>query len=252
MKHHRHKPGFKFVVEPVEFGKYTERELLQYCLGATLYMPGTRDTMDSILNKKWPELTSMVMCLEDAIAEHDLAEAESNVLNTLNKIKNALDNGNISSNDLPLFIIRVRNVDQFKEFSKKLTKEQVGLITAFNFPKFTSQNGQDYLKHLEYLNTVHDEIIYGMPILESPSIAFKETRLQELLDIRDILMQYKDLILNVRTGATDISSCFGVRRGIDYSIYDIVTVKHCITDILNILGRSDTDFVISAPVCEYF
>ena len=40
MKHHRHKPGFKFVVEPVEFGKYTERELLQYCLGATLYMPG--------------------------------------------------------------------------------------------------------------------------------------------------------------------------------------------------------------------
>ena len=126
----------------------------------------------------------MVMCLEDAIAEHDLAEAESNVLNTLNKIKNALDNGNISSNDLPLFIIRVRNVDQFKEFSKKLTKEQVGLITAFNFPKFTSQNGQDYLKHLEYLNTVHDEIIYGMPILESPSIAFKETRLQELLDIR--------------------------------------------------------------------
>ena len=64
-------------------------------------------------------------------------------------------------------------------------------------------------------------------------------------------MQYKDLILNVRTGATDISSCFGVRRGIDYSIYDIVTVKDCITDILNILGRYDTDFVISAPVWEY-
>lgn len=252
MKHHRSKPYFEFIVEPVEFNKYTERELLQYCLGATMYMPGTRNITDSILNKKWPELTSMVMCFEDAIAEEDIAEAENNVLETLENINKALDNGVISSNELPLFILRVRSMEQFKEFSKRLTKEHVRLICAFNFPKFTSENGQEYLKHLSHLNEVHDEIIYGMPILESPSIAYKETRLQELLKIRDILLQYRELILNVRTGATDISSCFGVRRGIDYSIYDILTVKECITDILNILGRHDTDFVISAPVWEYF
>lgn len=91
-----------------------------------------------------------------------------------------------------------------------------------------------------------------MPILESPSIAYKETRLEELLNIRDILLKYKNLILNVRVGATDMSSCFGVRRGIDYSIYDIMTVRECLSDILNVLSRYGTDFVVSAPVWEYF
>ena len=50
MKHHRAKPDFKFVVDPVEFNKYTEHELLQYCLGATMYMPGTKNIADSVLN----------------------------------------------------------------------------------------------------------------------------------------------------------------------------------------------------------
>lgn len=40
MRHHMYNPGFKFVVEPEHFNKYTDRELLQYCLGATMYMPG--------------------------------------------------------------------------------------------------------------------------------------------------------------------------------------------------------------------
>ena len=43
MKHHRYHPGFQFVVEPESFNKYTDRELLQYCLGATMYMPGFKD-----------------------------------------------------------------------------------------------------------------------------------------------------------------------------------------------------------------
>lgn len=44
MKHHRHNPGFEFVVPPVEFTKQTEKELLQYCLGGVLYMPVLFDT----------------------------------------------------------------------------------------------------------------------------------------------------------------------------------------------------------------
>ena len=43
MRHHMYNPDFKFVVEPEHFDKYTERELLQYCLGATMYMPGFKD-----------------------------------------------------------------------------------------------------------------------------------------------------------------------------------------------------------------
>ena len=73
----------------------------------------------------------------------------------------------------------------------------------------------------------------------------------ELVGIKKILDKYKDIILQVRVGATDFSSCFGVRRGVDYSIYDIMTVREILADIVNIFGRSN-DYVISGPVWEYF
>ena len=58
-------------------------------------------------------------------------------------------------------------------------------------------------------------------------------------------------MLNVRVGGTDFSACFGVRRGIDYTIYDIMPVRDCLLDILNIFGR-EMDYVVSGPVWEYF
>jgi len=64
MKHNQNK-NFKFVKEPIEFNKFIEKDLLQYCLGATLYMPGTKNVTDKILKKDFFELTSMVMCFED-------------------------------------------------------------------------------------------------------------------------------------------------------------------------------------------
>lgn len=90
-----------------------------------------------------------------------------------------------------------------------------------------------------------------MPIIEDSSVAFKETRIEELLKIRKILDKYRELVLQVRVGATDFSSNFGVRRGVDHSIYDIMTVRECLSDILNIFARNN-DYVVSGPVWEYF
>lgn len=40
------------------------KKLSPYALGATLYMPATReDILDVVLHKKLPELRSMVVCL---------------------------------------------------------------------------------------------------------------------------------------------------------------------------------------------
>lgn len=63
------------------------------------------------------------------------------------------------------------------------------------------------------MNLELNEILYGMPILEDPRVALKETRLTELIEIKKILDSYKKYVLQVRVGATDFSSCFGVRRG---------------------------------------
>lgn len=252
MKHHQYKPNFHLVKEPVEFNKYTDKTLLQYCLGATLYMPATKDIIGAIKNKKLPGLTSMVMCFEDAIEEDELPDAENNVISFLDNIHSAMDSGSLNYEDIPLFFLRIRNPVQFKYFAEKLLDRHIKLITGFVFPKFTSSNGYLYLNYLESLNSNLNEVLYGMPILESKAIALKETRTYELTAVRNLLKPYQDLILNIRVGATDFSSIFGVRRGINYTIYDIMTVRDCLSDILNFLNREDEDYVVSAPVWEYF
>lgn len=251
MRHQLYNPDFKFVKEPVEFDKYTDISVLRYALGATMYMPGTKDFLNDILYRKYQGLTTMVMCFEDACKFEDVPAAEENCLNLLSTLDLKVKAGEIAYKDIPLIIFRVRNIEQFKHFSSRLTKEMVHFITAFNFPKFNAENGDAYYAHLKVLNEQFGERIYGMPILEDRRIAFIETRMDHLLRVKEILNRYRELVLNVRVGGTDFSSCFGVRRGINYTIYDILTVRDCLTDILNMFTRNN-DFTVSGPVWEYF
>ena len=251
MRHHAIQPASKFVVAPEHFDKYTEHGLLRYCLGATMYMPGTKDFLQPILTKKYPGLTSMVMCFEDACPEAKVPEAEQNVLGLLDALNAELAKGTVSRDDIPLIVFRVRNLEQFRHFSGMLRSEHVPLITGFNFPKFNRSNGEAYFAHLKELNERFGEILYGMPILESREMAYLETRIPELMGVKEILDRYRELVLNVRVGGTDWSSVFGVRRGINYTIYDILPVADCLKDVLNVFARHN-DYSVSGPVWEYF
>lgn len=250
MRHHMYNPGFRFVKEPMEFNKNTERDTLQYCLGATLYMPGTKDIREKVVNHKLP-VTSFVMCCEDAIKEEDLPAAEQNILDTMDYFADQIEAGRISQDDIPLIFMRVRNPEQFKRFSARLTKRQADILTGFNFPKFNSKNALGVLRTLVETNARLDATLYGMPILEGEEIAFRESRDQELLLLRNILEPYKELILNIRVGGTDMSSLFGVRRGINSTVYDIMTVRDALSDVLNAFNRFN-DYCVSAAVWEYF
>lgn len=244
-------PDFNFVVEPEHFNKYTNREFLQYCLGATMYMPGFKDFTSKILNHSIPGLTTMVLCFEDACPEEKVLEAMENVHYLLSRVTEAAEKGELNPDYVPLIFVRVRNLEQFKAFGEKLTKEEAHFLCGVNFPKFNAENGYEYYAYLKDLNIRLDEILYGMPIIEDPEVAYKETRISELIGIKKILDKYHDLVLQVRVGGTDFSSVFGVRRGVDYSLYDIMTVRECLSDIVNVCGRNN-DYVISGPVWEYF
>lgn len=244
-------PNFEFVVKPESFNKYTDRELLQYCLGATMYMPGFKDFTPKILNHTIPGLTTMVLCFEDACPEDKVQEAMDNVHHLLSTVTEAVESGELDPDYVPLIFVRVRNLAQFKAFGEKLTKQEVKSLCGINFPKFNAENGYEYFAYLQDLNERFEEILYGMPIIEDPEVAYKETRMPELLGIRKILDKYKELVLQVRVGGTDFSSVFGVRRGVEYSLYDIMTVRECLSDILNVCGRNN-DYILSGPVWEYF
>lgn len=72
-----------------------------------------------------------------------------------------------------------------------------------------------------------------------------------MLLLRNILKPYKDIILNIRVGGTDMSSLFGLRRNISSSIYDIRTISNALSEILNFFNR-ELEYVVSGPVWEYF
>lgn len=215
-------------------------------------MPGTKDILDKILTKALGPLTSMVMCFEDAIKEEDVLAAESNVLSHLKAIHTAISQGELSYDDIPLIFLRVRNTEQFARFAGKLQAEHVEILSGFVFPKFYSFNAKVYLSQLNEINLRFGVMLYGMPILEGRTIAYRESRTRELTLIAEIVEPFKELLLNVRVGGTDFSAIFGVRRGMNISIYEILTVRDCLSDILNFFNRDNNDYTVSAPVWEYF
>lgn len=250
MRFHAYNSDFAFVKAPKEFNKYTDRDTLQYCLGATLYMPGTKDIKEKVVNHKL-DVTSFVMCCEDAIKEEDLSAAEQNILDHMDYFADLIEAGKLTHDDIPLIFVRVRNPEQFKSFASRLTARQASVLTGFNFPKFNSMNALNVLRTLVEVNSRLGVVLYGMPILEGPEVAFRELRNKELLLLRNILEPYKDLILNIRVGGTDMSSLFGVRRGINSTVYDIMPVRDALSDVVNFFNRY-CDYCVSAAVWEYF
>ncbi|WP_194778205.1 HpcH/HpaI aldolase/citrate lyase family protein [Pararhodonellum marinum] len=252
MKHNSYNNKFVFLKEPISFNKYTDKSILQFCLGATLYMPGTKNILGKILSKSHNLPTSLVMDFEDAIEASALHHAELNVLDHLDKIDDALQRNQIVTDDLPLIFLRVRDTHQFTSFAKKIKKHQAEVLTGFVFPKFYSYNAFAYLNQLEQINAELGVNLYGMPILEGRAIAYKESRTAELQQLHEIVEPSKKHLLNIRVGGTDFSSIFGVRRSMNSSIYDILTVRDCLSDILNFFNRDTGDYTVSAPVWEYF
>ncbi|RTR31113.1 citrate lyase subunit beta [Robertmurraya yapensis] len=240
-----------FYKSPTSFNKYSPREILAYGLGGTLYMPATRKNIhEDILTKKHAGLTSLVICLEDAIGDNEVEKAEQMLVDELTSLYEGLEKGYIDIDELPLIFIRIRNLEQLCRLIDFLG-ERLKLITGIVIPKFRRSNGEPILQKLASLQFSNTPL-YAMPILESKEIIYQETRDKELFGIKSLLDQYKDIVLNVRIGATDFSGIFGIRRNSDTTVYDIAVIRDCIADIINMFVRFDSPYVVSGPVWEYF
>ena len=240
-----------FYKQPTLFSKNTSKEHLAYCLGATLYMPATKPHIaEDLIIRKFPNLTSVVIDLEDAVGDLHMTAALHNLQQTFEVLVAAVEQGAVMQDDLPLLFIRPRNPEQLAEVTALLGPLQHQL-TGYVFPKFRLQNADAYLTELEE-QRMKGYSLYGMPILETSDILYKEQRPETLLAIREKLVRHYDAILNVRIGTTDFSGIYGIRRTQQTSLYDILIVRDCLADIFNVFGRIENQFVISGSVWEYF
>ncbi|MDZ5473146.1 HpcH/HpaI aldolase/citrate lyase family protein [Bacillus sp. 31A1R] len=248
---HSHEAEQLFYLQPSTFNKNSSPDLLSYCLGATLYMPATKPNIhQDIISNKHAGLTSLVICLEDAIGDDQVELAEGMLIKELRDLYDGLQKGFIQLEELPLIFIRIRSKEQFERLAFIL-EETLSVITGIVIPKFSVHTGRPILEQIVELNGRGNNL-YAMPILETKSIIYKETRVQELYEIKNLLDQFKDHILNVRIGATDFSGLFGIRRKSDTTVYDIAVIRDCISDIINMFVRFDCPYVVSGPVWEYF
>lgn len=234
-----------FFKQPMEYGLSSSKETLSYALGATLYMSATRK---NLLEDLLATLAcSIVICLEDSVSTNAVQDAENHVIALFDEIEKSQKVNENFIDALPLIFIRTRS---FEQFNMILSKSNLVGLCGFVFPKFTSHGGEKYLNLLKRYNYTNGRTIYALPILETPQIIFKEGRTEEILTIKHTLDLYKEIILNIRIGGTDLSGIFGLRRNKDCTIYDIAVIKDCICDIINVFKREE--YVISGPVYEHF
>jgi citrate lyase beta subunit len=176
-----------------------------FSLGATLYMPATRNDVAHVaLGHKIAGLKSMVICLEDAVAEHEVHLALSNLTIITKKLakKNKRDHA-------PLIFIRPRNL----QMAEKLIAEyDLSGVDGFVFPKFT-------LKTLpEWERITKNTSLIWMPTLETKDV-FNANKMQYLADALNE-SPMKNRIIALRIGGNDLMAVIGVRRAKNATLYE--------------------------------
>ncbi|MFG3548386.1 HpcH/HpaI aldolase/citrate lyase family protein [Streptomyces sp. NPDC047725] len=233
--------------EPREFTADSPARLLSAALGATLYSPATRPRLaEDVLKQGSRGVVSMVLCLEDSIDDAEVEAGEENLVRQLSDLAER------SAADLPLLFVRVRTPEQIPDLVRRLGAA-VRLLSGFVLPKFTQERGVPFLEALTVAEAAAGRRLFAMPVLESPELLYRESRVQTLEGIFRAVDKYRDRVLALRLGVTDFCSSYGLRRAPDMTAYDVQVVASVIADVVNMLGRADgTGFTVTGPVWEYF
>lgn len=239
-----------FSVAPRQFDRRAEPEVLAAALGATLYSPATRPMLaEDLLRRGTEGLVSAVACLEDAIPDDRVEQAEENVVGQLRKLSS-----DIGPDDerLPLVFVRVRRAEQITAITEALG-DAADVLSGFVLPKFDAASGPAFFEALLTARASSGHSLLAMPVLETAGIIHRETRTGELAAIHALLHAHRELVLSVRIGATDLAALYGLRRGPDVTVWDVRVVADVVADIFNALGRADgSGWVVSGTVWEHF
>ncbi|WP_026221023.1 HpcH/HpaI aldolase/citrate lyase family protein [Thiofilum flexile] len=181
--------------------------LSPYQLGATLYVPATHhDLADIILRNKIHELRSMVICLEDAIQEHDLQAAFHNITQCLQQWAHS------PNPSRPLVFIRPRYSAMVTQLLAAIP--HIELIDGLVLPKFDQYTLHTWTTVLE---SAPEHWVY-MPTLETKAMLDAV----QVHQLREILQQHplREKILVLRIGGNDLLSCLKLRHSAAHTLYD--------------------------------
>lgn len=196
-------------------------------LGATLYMPATRQDIAKILNQeKLAGLRSAVVCTEDAVSERELGSALANLRSALEQLRPSS----------MLRFIRPRNTEVLAQLVRI---PEIERIDGFVLPKISEKNLPFYA---EIAARVPELIL--MPTLET-EVAFSRKQLEVLCHE---LAEVSNPTLCLRIGGNDLLGLLKLRRPKHLTIYD-TPLRNIINDI--ILTFRPAGYALSSPVFEH-
>ncbi|OUM05107.1 citrate lyase [Pseudomonas syringae] len=203
-----------------------------YALGATLYMPATRDDIiDVVFGEKIPELRSLVVCLEDAVALIDVETALLNLRQVLTRIQ---DRGGRPANG-PLLFVRPRDAEMARILNDWPLMSHVD---GFVVPKLSLST----LTRWE--QAVTNPALALMPTLETPEV-FNPTAMVELGQA--LKASLHERIIALRIGGNDLMGCLGLRRNPAMTLYS-TPMGYVIPMLAGVMGAQG--FALTAPVFE--
>lgn len=204
-----------------------------YKLGASIYVPATRDDISLIASEKKIASKSVIFCTEDSVIESDVSKALSN----LDKMVSG-----VNRSDKMLKFIRVRNEGILKDV---LEMNNIEKIDGFVFPKVTAANFENYM--IQFKNAGHEKNDFSiMPTLETKEV-FNNQEMEKLKTIL-IKKEYKSKILSLRIGGNDLLNILGIRRSRYRTIHESplgVTISNLVTMF------KPEGFNLTSPVCEF-
>ncbi|GAB2953380.1 citrate lyase subunit beta [Hafnia psychrotolerans] len=202
-------------------------------LGATMYVPATHPELTRIAcGEKYPELLSMVICLEDAVLDRDIPQALNNLRDTLLALKSPRH-----FNDGPLVFIRPRST----AMAARLVADKTFLLHAADglvLPKFRLSSLDTWLSitagtHLLWMPTLEDAEVYDV------------TKMQQMAEA--LKAKAADRVLALRIGGNDLMSVLGLRRSKEYTLYE-GPLGYVIKMLVSVFGAQG--FALTSPVCE--
>jgi citrate lyase beta subunit len=196
-------------------------------LGASLYVPALHPKLDAVLaHQAYPDLKSVIICTEDAVADRDVDEA-------LRQLRGALRV--MPPTPRLLRFVRVRNPAVMREVVAMPGSEQ---LCGFVLPKITAET-------LPHYNLLLPGTQCLMPTLETVEV-FEPDAMRGL---RKALMQpgMRERILALRIGGNDLLRLLGMRRPRGVTLYD--------TPLGVLLGKlvltfKPHGFALTAPVFD--
>jgi citrate lyase beta subunit len=208
------------------------RQVHPYALGATLYVPMIHaNAVDVALGRKLEGLRSVVLCLEDAVADRDVPEGLLRLSNLLSDLRNSeRDHG-----ATPLVFVRPRNLEMAFAIAGLSGIES---LDGFVCPKV--RLGQVKA----WATAVSGTTLRLMPTLETAEI-LDPVAVRDLRD--ELTADAEGRILALRVGGNDLMACLRLRRSRGRTVYD-GPLRSVLANLVNLMVPAG--FHLTAPVHE--